>query len=1059
MMPEKYFPNGKIVRFISRMVFLLVFFMTNNVYSQNYFFDNYSVAEGIAQSTVFDILQDNNDYVWLGTRAGVSRFDGKLFENYTMEDGLAENGVKVLYLDSSNHIWMGHSGGGVSVYDGHKFRQFTVPGDIFSSDITSITPDQDGNIWISSELSGVVKISEVGNTLSESTYELYIGNRLSDRIFGSYCGRDGMMYFITDAFIKAYYKDRNDFDSFSFDGMPNFFQITCMYEDSQSNLWFGTFHGGLYKFIRGENTFKVYDIRDGLSSNWISNINEDHLGNIWVSTWGGGITKIGEDGLKVYDNSNGLQGTKIRKTLEDREGNILIGTNEHGLLIFKGESFFSYFVEDGLIDPQVWAISKDRAGKFWFGTNQGISIYDPKQSRGNQFTDFYKLKGEMIRMIEEDSKGRMWIGTDNQGIFTYNPANSQFTYEPRLNSYLQSMVVNALETDDEGHVWAGTMDGLVGYDYDTRTSAYFTQTSGLAGNEITAIYFDKNKTLWVGSRGSGLSYMVADSFEILDLEENFNVTSMTSDSEGMLWVGTEARGVLVIDPAKKAIVQSLKESDGLLANLINLITIDAKDNVYIGTNKGLNIYSQQTGRLYSNTKRNGFVGIETKPDAVYSDADGIIWFGTVAGVTGYNSNLVRQVNSDPLTHIINFLVNLEERPMKQGLKLRYTENDIIFDYISICLTNPEAVLYKIMLEGADNDWRPVTTQTTVTYPSLAPRKYEFKVKAMNSEGIWNEEPIVFSFQIKPPFYKTWWFIMICVIAGAAIIIVYIKVRERSLIREKQILEEKVIERTAEVVAQKEELAQKNKDITDSIRYAKRIQVAIMPPEVPFDDTFILFRPKDIVSGDFYWIEVVGDKEFFAAVDCTGHGVPGAFMSIIGSNSLNKIVREQGIHQPDKIMNKLNEEVIVSLQSQDSEGGAIYDGMDMALVCYDKKSGELEYSGAYNPLVIIRNGDIIEVKADRFSIGRSSSVGEKKTFTNHKMKMEKGDTIFIFSDGYADQFGGETGKKFKAKPMKELFLAINDKNIQEQKEILNNTFDAWRGDIDQVDDVIIIGRKF
>jgi serine phosphatase RsbU (regulator of sigma subunit) len=269
----------------------------------------------------------------------------------------------------------------------------------------------------------------------------------------------------------------------------------------------------------------------------------------------------------------------------------------------------------------------------------------------------------------------------------------------------------------------------------------------------------------------------------------------------------------------------------------------------------------------------------------------------------------------------------------------------------------------------------------------------------------------------------------------------------------------VIERTAEVVAQKEELAQKNKDITDSIHYAKRIQVAIMPPEIPFDNTFILFRPKDIVSGDFYWIEVIGDKEFFAAVDCTGHGVPGAFMSIIGSNSLNKIVREQCIHQPDKIMNKLNQEVMLSLQSQDSDGGAIYDGMDMALVCYDKKTGELEYSGAYNPLVIIREGEIIEIKADRFSIGRSSSVGEKKIFTNHKMKIHKGDTIFIFSDGYADQFGGESGKKFKSKPMKELFLAINDKNMQEQKEILNNTLDAWRGDIDQVDDVIIIGRRF
>ena len=515
---------------------------------------------------------------------------------------------------------------------------------------------------------------------------------------------------------------------------------------------------------------------------------------------------------------------------------------------------------------------------------------------------------------------------------------------------------------------------------------------------------------------------------------------------------------MVIDPVAGKILREFKESDGLLANLINLVDTDPEGNIYIGTNKGLNIYHQQRDKLYSYTRKNGFVGIETKPNSVSVDNKGFVWFGTVSGVTRFDPYIAARRDTTPLTHIISFKVNLEDRAMTSGLHLNYTENDIILDYISICLTNPDAVRYQIMLDGADNDWRPVTEQTTVTYPALAPGRYVFKVKASNSEGYWNANPVTFHFQIRPPFYKAWWFILICIFAGASAIVLYIKIRERNLVREKWILEDKVMIRTAEVVAQKEELAQKNKDITDSIRYAKRIQFAILPPKIPFSDTFILFKPKDIVSGDFYWLDVIGDREFMAAVDCTGHGVPGALMSIIGYNSLNKVVREKGILEPSDILNSLNEEVIFNLKGHD-EDGTIYDGMDVALVCYDRKKKEIEFSGAYNPLVILRDGEIIEVKADRFSIGRSSSLEADRKFTPHKVKVQKDDVMYIFSDGYADQFGGETGKKFKAGPMKELFRNLVDRTMEEQKVILDNTLEAWRGNIEQVDDILIIGRKF
>ena len=391
------------------------------------------------------------------------------------------------------------------------------------------------------------------------------------------------------------------------------------------------------------------------------------------------------------------------------------------------------------------------------------------------------------------------------------------------------------------------------------------------------------------------------------------------------------------------------------------------------------------------------------------------------------------------------------------MSLNYRENNIVFDYVSICLSNPDAVKYKIFLEGADNTWRS-TNQTTVTYPALAPKKYTFSLVAQNSDGFWNSEPISYSFQIKPPFYKTWWFILICAVTGIIIMISYITLREQQLKRENRILEEKVRERTALIVEQKEELAEKNKDITDSIRYAKRIQFAILPPEIPFKDTFILFKPKDIVSGDFYWLDVLDNLEFLAAVDCTGHGVPGAFMSIIGNSSLNKIVREKNIFKPSEILNELNRELISVLQRYDEGGGAIQDGMDISLICYHKDTMELEFAGAYNPLYLIKDNKLEEIPADRFSIGRSSLEMEKQ-FTNHLLKIEPGQSIYLFSDGYADQFGGESGKKFKSKPMKELIMAIADQPTETQRVILDNTIETWRGNINQVDDILVIGRKF
>jgi serine phosphatase RsbU (regulator of sigma subunit) len=313
------------------------------------------------------------------------------------------------------------------------------------------------------------------------------------------------------------------------------------------------------------------------------------------------------------------------------------------------------------------------------------------------------------------------------------------------------------------------------------------------------------------------------------------------------------------------------------------------------------------------------------------------------------------------------------------------------------------------------------------------------------------------FQIKPPFWFTIWFLALSFVVLVFIVIGIIRLRTRKLERDKRILEEKVRQRTAEIERQKNEIAAQKEEIMDSIHYAQRIQKAILPaPDVikkVLPENFILFLPRDIVSGDFYWMTRVDEWSVFAAADCTGHGVPGAFMSMLGVSFLNEIISKHDKLEASDILNHLRDLIMHTLSQKESESK---DGMDIALCILNNKTKELQYSGAFNPLYLIRKGQLIEYKADRMPIGIYG--GMEKDFTNHQVKLKKGDCLYIFSDGFPDQIGGEKGKKYLSKKFKEFLIANHDKPMQEQYEILHNRIVEWMGDYQQVDDILLMGIR-
>jgi serine phosphatase RsbU (regulator of sigma subunit) len=274
------------------------------------------------------------------------------------------------------------------------------------------------------------------------------------------------------------------------------------------------------------------------------------------------------------------------------------------------------------------------------------------------------------------------------------------------------------------------------------------------------------------------------------------------------------------------------------------------------------------------------------------------------------------------------------------------------------------------------------------------------------------------------------------------------------------LEEKVKERTLKIEKQKEEIEEQKKHIMDSIYYARRIQNAILPSfnviDNHFKDYFILYLPKDIVSGDFYWMNGIDGLSMIAAVDCTGHGVPGAFMSIVGFNQMNYAVSVKKARSAASIMDELNAGVINTLNENISDS-SIKDGMDMALCIFDFREMNLEFAGANNPILLIRNDAVTMYKGDRFPIGVYEG-NIPKPFTNNEIKINTGDCVYMFSDGYPDQFGGPDNKKFMLRRFQELLLEVHSLPMNRQKEILAQRLSEWRGNNEQVDDILVIGIR-
>jgi serine phosphatase RsbU (regulator of sigma subunit) len=467
-----------------------------------------------------------------------------------------------------------------------------------------------------------------------------------------------------------------------------------------------------------------------------------------------------------------------------------------------------------------------------------------------------------------------------------------------------------------------------------------------------------------------------------------------------------------------------------------------QDNEWISLDETIRVMDEQELSLMKIFDDVVFAGIESKE----------IW--VICGNNRlFGINRLRSSKIVPSTNIlIKNITNSRGISFKlNDVKFERGDNVINFDIVAPSYLKQYTTQYQYIISKVMSDWSQWSVNTH--YDKTIPRAGDYSLR-VRAKDIWGNigEPKSVKFTIKAPFTKTLVFFILIASAGLLLFIFIIRIREKQLQQKNRVLEEKVKERTAEIEAQKEE-------ITASIEYAGRIQRAMLPIDnhfkESFSDYFIFFKPRDIVSGDFYWIGEDNKSIFFTVADCTGHGVPGAFMSTMGISTLNEIIANNENLQANTVLSLLRDKTMSALH-QTGRSGEAADGMDIAFCVLSKNRRTLQYSGAFNPLIIFQGGEFKEYRADRMPIG--IHYGDAKSFTNYVIPVSRGDTIYIFSDGFTDQFGGPDGVKYKMAKFRNLLKEIYYRPLIEQRNILETEFAKWKGSADQVDDITIIGVR-
>jgi len=1027
--------------------------------AQTYKFRQYGIEDGICHPFVYTVNQDKLGYIWLGTGEGLCRYDGFSFTGDIITDSMPTAFIKKSFKDSNGDLWFGHNDGSISWYDGGSFRIVTLE-DRITSTINDITTDDQGNIIFLTQNRGMIVVDKDKQPkvidspfrgMLLSSFELTEGGNM---LIGGY---DGLHLF------ESQISQDTLFPLLKVEEIP-YTRVTAIQRSTLGDTyWIGTEDEGIYRLTFSDQSEETYEVRKfetetQLKYTTILSIYPDQEGILWLSTQGEGVYKmrLSDDSEEIaelvnYNEENGLGSEYIREVFEDLEGNLWISTYGNGLASLFDEAF-TFYNYDESIGSDVYSVSSG-PDALWLGGNASILRVDDGPDRSQQlYTRSQGLPDDRIQSLFTDSKGSLWIGTRSSGLYRMNAGSRSINRYHFSENSLEN-TINRI-TEAEGILWVATNNGVVSIDLETGARSQMGTVDGLPHNSISDIFVDSKENVWMATRSNGLHSVNTDLQYRISGNFILQFVSITEDDYGILWAATSNNGVFRF---LEDSVQTFSTHNGLKSGACYSIEKDLNGNIWVGHRLGLSQIDVDKGIVITYGTDEGIEG-DCRSNSVAVSADGDVMFGTSSGLVNFDTESAELNLTPPLLNITSIRIEDVEYPVGQPIVLPYGKYKLRVEFIGLNFKSPETVNYQYRLDGYD-DWSDPVTIQYAQYGRVEDGNYTFMVRACNSEGICSDQPVGFSLQVKLPIWKTWWFISLSVLMLIFAVFFIIKYRERKAKQFQEMLQTKLDERTREVVQQKEEIEVKNKDITDSINYAQRIQASILPPMSKLHDTFsgsfVYYQPRDIVSGDFYWYDMYSDDKFvIVCADSTGHGVPGAFMSMIGTTIIKELVTRMEVESPAHLLKMLDREIMASL-NQNIEAEQSNDGMDMIVSEINLTNNHVKISSAMRPMIIYQNGEQIYVRGSRNAVGGQFE-GEEKDFETNEFQLSKGDKLYMFSDGYPDQFGGPLGKKFKMVRLKNMLRDIHEKPMEEQYTYIKNNFELWKEEHEQVDDVLFMG---
>lgn len=747
-----------------------------------YRFNVWTTENGLPQNSVRAILQTRDGYLWLATLDGLVRYDGVRFTifNTVNSSGLKSNRISRLFEDDDGTLWVGTEDSGVICYHQGSFTTYTTRDGLPNNAIWGIQDDGAGGVIVATA-GGVARWRSGQFTPFVSDAPMPVSGI-------GYHGQTRLLWY-TDASTLHVLKHGKPLAFKPQDGLASL-KVVSMYEDRQGALWIGTSDTGLCRFKDGR--FQVFTQKDGLPASEIIAFFEDREGALWIGTGSKGLVRFKDGQFKTYTTADGLSENIVLSIYEDREGNIWVGTLNGGLNRLNKQLIMTLSTKDGLAANNIYPIFEDHAGDIWIGNwEMGLSRYS--QGKLTRYKNEDAPPGKVVTAIAEDREGRIWIGEYGGVSYFKDGKFIPFLLPIGLQ---KGALISAIYQDREGAMWFGSDQGLRRYK-DGALQVY-TTADGLAGNDVRAITEDRQGNLWAGTF-SGLTRLkdgVLTSYTTRDGMGGNYVRALYEDAEGVVWIGTYDGGLTRFKDGR---FTAYTTREGLFNNGVFQILEDGRGNFWMSCNLGIYRVSRQQltdfaeGKLRAITcipygRQDGMLNIECNggmQSAGIRTRDGKLWFPTQEGVAIIDPASV-PLNSEPPPVILEeILVDRVATDWQHGadrFEVGPDRESIEIHYTGLSFIKPEYVSFRYRLEGLDHDWVDAGTRRAVYYSHLPPGDYTFQVIAANSDGVWNTTGASIQIRVIPPFWRTWWFAGLAVMAALAIAFA---INERRLARLKK----------------------------------------------------------------------------------------------------------------------------------------------------------------------------------------------------------------------------------------------------------------------------------